>query len=161
MDLAIRSLLTVAMLVLLQLTTAAQEPNVENFKRFRARAIERLERSEGRRFNSNLLKVFGVPDDIRILTDAEIGLQGRRLTLTFSVNSADLFLTDSRKTPSGTVVTVFHTDLTLVLHAAASGVSVSDLQRIAKNDDAENQFREVLRRWDGVLPQMLERRELK
>ena len=101
--------------------------------------------------------VFGVPDDIRILTDAEMVFTGRRLTLTFSTNTTDLFLTDSRKTPSGTVVTVFHTDLMLVLRAAASGVSASDLQRIAKNDDAENQYREVLLRWDRELPQMLER----
>jgi hypothetical protein len=152
-----RTLLTVAVWVLSLTTTIAQEPNVENFKRYRAQMVERLKGTEGRPLNSNLVLVFGVPDDIRILTDAEMVFTGRRLTLTFSTNATDLFLTDSRKTSSGTVVTVFHTDLTLVLRAAASGVSASDLQRIAKNDDAENQFREVLLRWDRELPQMLDR----
>ena len=155
----IGGLLTVAAWVLSLTTMAAQEPSVENFTRYRAHMVERLQGAEGRRLNSNLILVFGVPDDTRILTDAEIAFPGRRLTLTFATNSTDVFLTDSRKTPLGTVVTVFHTDLTLALRAAGSGESVSVLQRMPNDEDAENQFHEVLLRWNRELPQMLERLE--
>lgn len=153
-----KTLLAGSTLVVLQTTwTIEQKPNAENFKRYRTEAVRHLKGSEGRRANSNLLMVFGIPEDIRILTDAEIAFPDRRrLTLTFSTNSTDVFLTDSRKTPSGTVVTVFHTDLTLVLRAAGSGVSISDLQRIATDNSVESQFQEVLMKWDRELPQILE-----
>lgn len=157
-----RNLFTVAVLSLLHVSsTVAQEPSVENLTRYRALAIEKLNGREGGRLNSNLLKIFGIPDDIRIVTDAEMAFENRRLTLTFSMNSSDLFLTDSRKIPPSTVVTVFHTDLTLALHAAASGVSVTDLRSIAADNDAESHFREVLLRWDRELPKMLERLQRK
>ena len=153
----LRNLSTVAVLLLLHVSsTGAQEPSVENFTRYRALAMEKLNGREGGRLNSNLLRIFGIPDDIRIVTDAEMGFENRRLTVTFSMNSSDLFLTDSRTTPPSTVVTIFHTDLTLALHAVASGVSVSDLRRIATDNDAESHVQEVLLRWDRELPKMLE-----
>jgi hypothetical protein len=106
--------------------------------------------------NANLSRLFGTPAEIRILKAAEIAFREQRLSLTFSTNSPDIFLMDSRTTPTGTVVTVFHTDLTFALRAAASGGAVNDLQPVADDSKAASQFRELLMTWDRHLPRMLE-----
>lgn len=154
------SLLTVA-LVLLQVGMTAQEPSAENFRRFREHAIERLKGVEGRRLNSNLYAVFDIAEDTLIVTDAEMVLPGHRLSLTFATNSSDIFLTDSHKMDTGTHVTVFHTDLTLALRAAAAGESVSKLQRIITDENVSSHFRDVVLKWNRELPQMLVRQQRK
>jgi hypothetical protein len=154
------SLLLIA-LVLLQVSMTAQEPSAENFRRFREHAIDRLKGFEGRPLNSNLYAVFHIAEDIRIVTDAEMVLPGHRLSLTFATNSPDIFLTDSHKMATGTHVTVFHTDMTLALRAAAAGESVSTLQRIISDENVSSHFRDVVLKWNRELPQMLARQQRK
>lgn len=64
---------------------------------------------------------------------------------------------ESKKTPTGTSMTVFHTDLTLALRASASGESVNTLQLAGHASNAASDFRELLMTWDRHLPWMLER----
>jgi hypothetical protein len=160
--------MTVALLVLLQIaSTAAQEPNPETFTRYRAQAIERIARSlerlrgtkfDGERLDANISLVFGIPSDTRVINVAEIAFRDEHhITLTFGTSSADIVLTESKKTPDGTLLVVFHTDLTLALRGAASGPDLNNLQRFANQADAESAFRDVLMTWDRQLSRMLER----
>ena len=97
-----RTLVTFAAWAFLHISaTSAQEPRAENFKRFRAYVIERLDDVPGKRANSNLINVFGIDKDIGIVTDAEMAFAGHRLSLSFATRSSDMFLTDLQKTPAG------------------------------------------------------------
>jgi hypothetical protein len=164
-----KHLLTVAMIVLLHMTPmAAQEPISEAFTRFRAQVIERFEDSVAR-FGPGLRTVrpgtpnplpslFGT-DNTRVITAAEIVFPNEhRLSITFSTSSTDLFLSETTKTDGDTVVTVFHTDLSLMLRAIAVGASDNNLQLVANDSNAAFEFQEVLRFWEGHLPRILERR---
>ena len=159
-----RTVLVMGLGVLLQtaVTAGAQQPSVENFQRFRIYALGRAQASGLRPVNQHIVTVFGLTGDIRILTDGEMVLSGRRLTLTFSASSLDVFFTDAHATQSGTVVTVFHSDVSLALRAAAVGERTSMLRRMSTDNAVASHFREVLLKWDKDLPQMLaveERRE--
>ena len=79
--------------------------------------------------------------------------------MTLSTRSTDMFLMESKETPTGTLVTVFHTDLSLALRGAAFGESVSNLKRVA-DDSTASAFREVLMTWNKHLALMLDRGRL-
>ena len=74
------------------------------------------------------------------------------LSITFSTTSTDVFLSQTTKTDGKTVVTVFHTDPSLVLRAAASGESDDNLQLIVNDGSVAADFREVLSTWERLLP---------
>jgi hypothetical protein len=65
-------------------------------------------------------------------------------------------LTESRNGPDGRVVTVFHTDLTLGLRAAASGADINSLHVVAAGD-VSSRFQDVLMTWNDHLPSLLAR----
>jgi hypothetical protein len=168
-----RLLSITALCVLLSAASiVAQEPSAENFGRYRAQVIDRLTRSAeriegltGRRppngtpLNANVSGIFGIPNETRVIDNAaEIAFRDdHRITLTFATNSTDIILTESKKTSDGTLLRVFHTDLTLALRGAASGVDANSLQPFDNESDAQSVFRDVLMTWDRHLPRMLER----
>ena len=164
-----RLLSTVAICMLLHVTsTMAQEPNADNFSRLRAQVIERLARSSdrlGRAFNgiplaTNVSQVFGIPSETRVIKAAEMVFPDQHhLTLTFSVNSTDILLTEMKKMSDGILLlTAFHTDLTLVLRGAASGPDTDSLHLVSHDIDTVSAFREVLLTWDRQLLRSLEPR---
>jgi hypothetical protein len=162
-----RTVSTAAVLALLHVTTiVAQEPNTENFGRFRALIMERMARSavrigltdHGTPLDGRLSQVFGMPGEIRVIKAAELVFPDEhRLTLTFSTNSTEVIVTEVKKTSDGTLLlTAFHTDLTLILRGSASGADVQSLNLVPTDMHTLSAFREVLRTWDRHLPQMLE-----
>jgi hypothetical protein len=161
---AISTLLSVA-------SAVAQEPSAEIFSRFRAEMMERLSRSAARTgitdygtpLDADVSQAFGIPAGIRVIKAAEIVFRDEHhLTLTFSTNSTDILLTETKKAADGTLVlTAFHTDPTLILRGAASGLDASHLQVVPAGTETVSAFRQVLLTWDRRLPRMLETRTTK
>jgi hypothetical protein len=159
---------TVICMLLIVMSTAAQEPNAENFFRLRAQIIERLTRSserlgrtlDGNPVAANVSQVFGIPSETRVIKAAEMVFpEQHHLTLTFAINSTDILLTETKKTSDGTLLlTVFHTDPTLALRGAASGPDTGRLHVVTNDSDAISAFREVLLTWDRQLLRSLEPR---
>jgi hypothetical protein len=138
-----RTLCAVAVAFLQGGSLVAQTP-AESFSSLRAQVIQTL---EGRH-------------NIRVVNAARVRLPERHdLDLTFSTSSTDIFLAESTNEPNGRVMTVFHTDLTLALRAAASGADVNTLQIVSASDDSvASQFQRLLATSDQHLLSMLERR---
>ena len=148
---------TVAVLTLIQVSSVAagQQSAAHAFGEFKTQVLERVEGKGVPR--APLSQVFGLPDDMLVIRAAEVAFRDQhRLSLILSVNSTDMFLAESKNTPTGTVLSVFHTDLSLALRAAAAGADLNSLQ-VVSADEVSSQFRDVLATWERHLPLMLER----
>jgi hypothetical protein len=94
--------------------------------------------------------------ELESLTDLTI-LEAAHEVSTHSANSADIVLTETKKTADGTLLlTAFHTDPTLMLRRAASGLDAANLQLVPADDEAAWTFREMLLTWDRALRRKLE-----
>ena len=161
-----KNLFVAAILALQIIPAAAQEPNVETFARSRAHFVGLFETSVakiGRGPASRpgaanpVAQIFGIPDQTTMLLAAEVVFADQRgISITFGVDSTDVILTQTRQTPTGTLVTAFHTDLTLILRGAASGDSADTLQLTASDSDSQSEYRQLLTAWEYHLPRILE-----
>ena len=162
-----KNLFVAALLAVLQIIpAAAQEPNVETFARSRAHfvglfeaSVAKMGRGPARRTGAAdpVAQIFGIPDETTMLLAAEVMFADqRKISITFGVNSTDVILAQTRPTPTGTLVTVFHTDLTLILRGAASGESADMMRLTASDSDSQSEYRELLTAWEYHLPRMLE-----
>lgn len=162
-----KNLFVAAILALLQIIpAAAQEPNVETFARSRAHfvglfeaSVARIGRGPAKRPGAAnpVTQVFGIPDQTTMLLAAEVVFADQRgISISFGVDSTDVILTQTKHTPTGTVVTAFHTDLTLILRGAASGESADTLQLTASDSDSLSEYRQLLTAWEYHLPRMLD-----
>ena len=100
-----------------------------------------------------IAQLFGIPGEVRVINASEIVFPDQRhLTLTFSINSTDIVMTETKKMSDGTsLLTAFHTDLSLILRGVASGADVNSLNLVPTDADSVSAFRQVLLTWDRHL----------
>jgi hypothetical protein len=152
----------IVVIALLQFGPAAsaQESTVQNLAWLKKVIIERLP-SPGGVFRESLSQLFGLSGEVRVVKASEVVLADQhRSSLTFATNSEDVFLTDSRPTPDGVTMTLFHTDMALRLRAVASGATADSLQLKAADESTAGQFKEVIALWETQLQRLRERMSL-